>query len=201
MNAASGTDITKASTGNTLTMPKVMVVAATDTPSAIKLTDIVADTTPEVIGLFGAGANSERLTASTTENTFAGETGKFKWDASKGEVTLPASGTDKPVNYLIKFDRTVKSGIQMSNSVNNFPKTVSLTLYCSYVDPCDDELKACYVVLPSFQASPETTISLDAENQEIDFTGSIQVDYCATNPTLYTIYLPEENAVKTGVVA
>ena len=89
--------------------------------------------------------------------------------------------------------------MKLSNSVNSFPATVALTLYCSYVDPCDDDLRACYVVLPSFQASPETTISLSADEQEMDFNGSIQVDYCATDPVLYYIYLPDEDAVKTGV--
>lgn len=182
--------------GESIVMPKVLVVAAGET---VVLDDIIADTTPEVIGLFGAGANSERLESTTGNATFGGNSGSFKWVDTDKEITVPAAADDAPLNYLIKYDRDVESGIKISNTADKFPATVSLTLYCSYVDPCDDELKACYVVLPSFQASPETTISLDAENQEMDFNGSIQVDYCATSPVLYYIYLPEETAVKTGV--
>lgn len=197
MAAGTGSAIENATSSDKLVMPKVLVVSAGTTET---LSDIVADTVPEVIGLFGAGANSNRLEkAAGTSASFSGNDGEFVWNAGDLSVTVPAEATDAPINYLIKYDREVESGIKISNTADKFPATVALTLYCSYVDPCDDELKACYVVLPSFQASPETTISLDAENQEMDFNGSIQVDYCATSPVLYYIYLPEETAVKTGV--
>lgn len=193
MAAGTGSAVENAADG-AIVMPKVVVAEA---GKDVALSDIVADTVPEVIGLFGAGANSERLTSTAGAASFDGNTGNFKWVDKT--VTLPAAGDDAPINYLIKYDREVESGIKIANTADKFPATVSLTLYCSYVDPCDDELKAAYVVLPSFQASPETTISLDAENQEMDFNGSIQVDYCATSPALYYIYLPEETAVKSGV--
>lgn len=202
MNAASGSVIVDASSTAPIDMPKVVVYAAEAVPTAKTLADIKASTVPEVIGIFGAGANSKRLTPITTGTPSfdtATNTGTFLWDSTQGKITLPASGDNKPLNYLVKFDRSVESGMKLSNSVNSFPATVALTLYCSYVDPCDDDLRACYVVLPSFQASPETTISLSADEQEMDFNGSIQVDYCATDPVLYYIYLPDEDAVKTGV--
>ena len=202
MNAASGSAIVDASSTAPVDMPKVVVYAAEAVPTAKTLADIKASTVPEVIGIFGAGANSKRLTSITTGTPSfdtATNTGTFLWDSAQGKITLPASGDNKPLNYLVKFDRSVESGMKLSNSVNSFPATVALTLYCSYVDPCDDDLRACYVVLPSFQASPETTISLSADEQEMDFNGSIQVDYCATDPVLYYIYLPDEDAVKTGV--
>ena len=90
-------------------------------------------------------------------------------------------------------------GSHIPNTADKFPKTISLTLYCSYVDPCDDTLKACYVVLPSFQPSPETTISLSSDQQEMDFNGNIQVDYCGGDKLLYAIYFPDEEAVKSGI--
>ena len=33
-----------------------------------------------------------------------------------------------------------------------------------------------YIVLPSFQPSPETTIALGGDDTSIDFTGDLQVD-------------------------
>ena len=40
------------------------------------------------------------------------------------------------------------------------------------VDPCEaDTLRAVYIVLPSFQPSPETTIALGGDDTSIDFTG------------------------------
>lgn len=200
MNAASGSAIQKAGDGAAaIDMPKVVILPAGT--AEYVCTGIKTDTTPEVIGIFGAGANSERLTkstASTPAATFSGDTGTFIFDSTTSKLTVPAAGDDKPLNYLVKFERSVTSGWKLSNSVDSFPPTVSLTLYCSYVDPCDDDLKPCYVVLPSFQASPETTISLSSDEQTMDFNGSIQVDYCATSPVLYYIYFPDEDIVTVG---
>ena len=196
MNAASGSSIQKASSLAPIDMPKILILPAGADETT--LTGIKADTTPEVIGIFGAGANSERLTASASAASFSGDTGTFKWDSDNSKITVPAAASDAPLNYLIQYERAVESGIKLVNTVDAFPDTVKLTLYCSYVDPCDDQLKACYVVLPSFQASPETTISLNSDEQEMDFNGSIQVDYCATSPALYYIYIPDEAAVKVG---
>lgn len=166
MNAASGSTIEEASTTNAIAMPRIIVKPAGAT---VTLDSTADDATVTVIGLYGSGANSATLTKGTAAS-FNATTGAgvFGYDADKNIVTLPASGTDAPVNYLIKYNRTVTSGMKLSNIANVFPDTVVLTLYCSYVDPCDDQLRACYVVLPSFQASPETTISLSSEDQEMD---------------------------------
>lgn len=197
MNAASGSTIQKATSLAPIDMPKILILAAGS--AATELTGIKADTVPEVIGIFGAGANSERLTAITTGTpSFSGDTGTFLWNSTDSEITIPAAASDAPLSYLVQYEREVESGIKLVNTADAFPDTVKLTLYCSYVDPCDDQLKACYVVLPSFQASPETTISLNSDEQEMDFNGSIQVDYCATSPALYYIYIPDEAAVKVG---
>lgn len=192
MAAGTGSAIKNASASDKIVMPKIEVLAA----GAVKVLDATADEdTIQVLGLYGSGANGDAL----TKTTGAAVSGKYAYDNSTHTITLPAAADGEPINYLVKYDREVESGISITNTVDNFPATVKLTLYCSYVDPCDDELRACYVVLPSFQASPETTVSLSADEQEMDFNGSIQVDYCAASPALYYIYIPDENAVKTGV--
>jgi len=198
MNAASGSSIQRAGSGSgeTIDAPKIIILPAGT--SEYILTGIKADTVPEVIGIFGAGANSQRLTKSTATATFSGDTGTFIYDATTKKITVPAAGTDAPLSYLVKFERSMTSGWKLSNTVDSFPPTVCLTLYCSYVDPCDDDLRPLYVVLPSFQASPETTISLSSDEQTMDFNGSIQVDYCATSPALYYIFVPDEDIVVVG---
>ena len=63
------------------------------------------------------------------------------------------------------------------------------------VDPCEaDTLRAVYIVLPSFQPSPETTIALGGDDTSIDFTGDLQVDYCSVDKTLYQVYYATEDA-------
>lgn len=51
-----------------------------------------------------------------------------------------------------------------------------------------------YIVLPSFQPSPETTIALGGDSTTIDFTGSLQTDYCSVDKTLYQIYYATEDS-------
>ncbi len=198
MNAASGSTIQKAGAGAAaIDAPKIVILPAGTADYA--LTGIKDDTLPEVIGIFGAGANSQRLTKATGSTpSFSGDTGTYVFDATNSTISVPAAASDAPLNYLVKYERSMTSGYKLSNTVDAFPPTVALTLYCSYVDPCDDDLKPLYVVLPSFQASPETTISLSSDEQTMDFNGSIQVDYCATSPALYYIYIPDEDIVVVG---
>ena len=191
MNAASGSDIEQASASHSVVMPRFQLLKAGAT---VTLDANIDDTTLKVIGIFGNGANSEALTKGTTASG-----SEYAYDDTTKKIEVPAAGDDAPVLYLVKYDRTVEDGIKLTNTADKFPKTISLTLYCSYVDPCDDTLKACYVVLPSFQPSPETTISLSSDEQEMDFNGNIQVDYCGGDKLLYAIYFPDEEAVKSGI--
>ena len=60
--------------------------------------------------------------------------------------------------------------------------------------PCSaDTLRAAYIDIPSFQVSPESEVSLSSDNQTIDFSGSLQVDYCDQNKRLYSIYVVEDD--------
>lgn len=197
MNASSGSLIQYAGTGNGegIVMPKVSIVAAGTT---LDLDASADDDTVTVIGLYGSGANSPALTKGSSADW---ATLKFGYDATENKLTVPAAAEGAPVNYLIKYDRVVTSGMKLSNVANVFPQTVKMTFYCSYVNPCSDTLQACYVVLPSFQASPETTISLSAEEQTMDFSGTLQIGYCDAQPALYYIYFPEEQAQKIVIGA
>lgn len=200
INATTGARIVNASTANPITKaPKIELLAAGLTGHVL---DETADADSiQVIGIFGNGANSNALTvdnsAAFDPNTLDGT---YTYDETTRAITVPAVAADAPVNYLVKYDRSYTAGIKITNSVKAFPDTVKLTLYCSYVDPCDDSLKALYVVLPSFQASPETTLQLQRGEQAMDFNGNIQTAYCASEQTLYIIYIPDEKAVKTGIV-
>ncbi len=203
INATTGSKIVTASSSAPITKaPKIELLAA---GAEHALDANITASTIQVIGVYGNGANSLVLTEAESGNepAFDPDTnaGTYTYDVSTRKLKVPAAATGAPTNYLVKYERSYTSGIKISNDVNAFPDTVKLTLYCSYVDPCDDSLKALYVVLPSFQASPETTLQLNRGEQTMDFNGSIQVDYCGTEKTLYIIYIPDERAVKTGIVS
>jgi hypothetical protein len=191
MNASSGSKIEVASATAKIQMPKIMSVAAGT--ADIDVSDAKTGTI-HVLGLYGNGANDDKeLEASTTAATVH-ETYLLVDD----KITVPDAGTDAPVTYIIRYDRDVESGYKMSNLSNKFPDTIHFTLLCAYMDPCEDKLKPCYVYFGSFMPNPEMTINLDSENQELDFNGIIQVDYCSSDKVLYVIYYPDEDITIVG---
>lgn len=191
-NAASGSNIETASLEKPIDMPKIEVVAAGKT---LDITDAVEGTI-HVIGLYGNGANGKNLTQSSSADYTAGTFG-----VAEHILTVPAAKEDDPIQYLVKYQRKSKSGIKLTNTVNKFPDTQRMTFFCSYMDPCSDGLKPCYVYLPSFMPDPSVTVSLDREAQEMDFNGTLQIDYCATDKPLYYIFFPGDESVYSGAAA
>lgn len=200
MNNASGSSIQKATATAPINMPKFLLIGAGS--AAVALDTGVDASTIKVMAIFGSGANGENLTKITTGTPSYDEatsTYTYLYDSTENKITIPAGGTNLPTQYFVMYTRSASAGYKMENTADKYPDTCRLTLYCSYVDPCDDSLRACYVVLPSFTASPETTINLNADEQEMSFNGTLNVDYCATSPVLYYIYFPDEDAVKTAI--
>lgn len=212
MNAQSGSDYQVATSTNPLIMPKIVVVAAGSTYTASDIhqsddgaTSDVDESVPSVIPLYNNGAKDLRPVTHSTTASLSDDAITFGWDSTNKKVILPdtagsGANTDVPDKYLIKYDRDVESGLTLMNTASKFPDTQRLTLYAAVGDPCDDHYKAAYIYAPSFQPDPSVTISLDTENQEVDFNGNLQIDYCGGDKVLYYIYFPDENAVTTVAV-
>lgn len=208
MNAGSGSTLETATTQKAIAAPKIQIVAAGGK------VDVTGATSIKVIGVYGNGANSGKITsdsaAAFSPATGAGtyviatvdQTSTLTVPAIPDDADIPSGYTKKdyPVNYMVMFTRQMTSGVKMTNTASKFPDTVKLTLYVSYVDLCSDSLRPAYVVLPSFMADPSVTINLSSENQEQDFNGTLQIDYCSGDKVLYYIYYPDEEIVETGVV-
>lgn len=175
--AQSGNDANIATSENVIVMPKIITVKSGTTAT---LTGYVsgARITVNALGTNGAMGKAYTLgsTASATEFGLSGTT-----------FTPPTDSAE--AQYVVKYDRQVTEGVDILNSADKFPATVRLTLKGLCVDPCEaDVLRAVYIVLPSFQPSPETTIALNSDNPTLDFAGSLQVDYCSTDKALYHVY-------------
>lgn len=190
MNVQSGSDITYATSAAPIVMPKINVVEA---GHSIQIPDLKTGTL-RVIGIYGNGANAIGMDASASAALVTGT-------GSNAIFTAPDGGADLPTAYLIRYERDAVSGAMLTNSTKDFPGQLKLTLFCSYGDPCENDLKPCYVVIPRFAPNPTMEISLDADTQEIDFSGKMNIDYCAGSQALYYIYYPEEDLVVSGVVA
>lgn len=184
MNASSGSDIEVASASNKLEMPRFKVCEAGKT---VDVSD-AKDGTIKIIGVYGNGANSAAMTDTEIAASVIG-----------GEFTAPANDDGcNPIKYLVSYKRDKESGIKLSNTANKFPDIYELTFLASYTSPCNDELKPCYIVLPRFMPDPSITISLSKENQEMEFKGNLNIDYCSVSKALYYIYFPDESIVIPG---
>ena len=171
-------------------MPKIYVVEA---GRAIQVPDLKTGTL-RVIGLYGNGANAPAMDATDSAALLSGT-------GANTVLTAPAAGSGLPIMYLVRYERDVTSGAMLTNSTKDLPALIKLTLFCAMGDPCSNDLRPCYVVIPRFAPDPSMTISLDAETQEIDFNGNLNVDYCSGTQALYYIYYPEEDLVVSGVAA
>lgn len=187
MNASSGSDLMVASESDVIAMPRIAIV---DAGKSLDISDATTGTV-KVIGLFGSGANGDPL----TDAEIAAQT-------SGGIFTAPAKATDDdPIQYLVKYYRDVESGIAIVNDAEKFPEATKTTLSCSYLDPCGD-LKACYVVMPRTVFNPSQTIAFDAENQTMDISAALNIEYCSVaGKILYYIYFPETDDVSSGEIS
>lgn len=179
--AASGTDKKVATEDNTITMPKIEIVKAGGT---ITLEDLVEGSVHvNALGTNGASGDAYEEGSDASDTEFGLN--------SNGVLTPP---TAKDVTqYIVKYDRKVESGVAIENRSDKFPSTVKLTLKALCVDPCSiDTLRACYIVFPSFQVSPEVSVSLQTDTT-LEYTGDLQVDYCSEDKVLYYIYMAEED--------
>lgn len=183
---ASGSAAVYAASGaGAIAMPKICVVAKGAT---LDVTGYKAGT----VVVRALDANGSMGTEEYTLDSAAGAT-TFKIATADGTSTLTpptATGVDR---YIVKYDRDVEDGAVIKNSADKFPSTVKLTLKALCVDPCEaDTLRACYIVLPSFQVSPEVNIDLQTE-ATLDYKGDLQVDYCSADKSLYEVYIAADD--------
>ncbi len=178
---SSGSAKQVASDANKIRAPKVITVKVgtqtVDVPGMI-------DGTLKVVGIAGNGTLAATYTMDTTA-------GAKTYSIADNVLTLPTDNT--VANFVIKYDRDATSGIKVINRADKFPKTIKLTLKALAIDPCTpDTLRACLIVFPSFQVSPETSISLTTDTQ-LAYTGNLQVDFCGGDKVLYEIYFMEDD--------
>lgn len=187
LGAATGTDKIVAGQDNKVVMPKIVTVKNGVATVAL---NGACEGTIRVVGLSNNGTKVANYklgaAASATDFVFA-----------DGTLTLPTGVEAAEVaTFMIKFDREVGengSGVKIMNQADKYPRSIVLTLKALAVDPCTpDVVRGCYIKLPNFQVSPETSLSLTTDAQ-LEYKGDLAVDYCSPDKTLYEIYMAEED--------
>lgn len=177
IGAASGSGKETASDENPMEMPRIIKVKAGET---VTLTNYVDGSVKvNAFGTNGAMGKAYEQDTEASETAFALTT--------EGVLTVPTDAEE--TLYIVKYTRTTTAGVAVRNKADKFPGTVKLTLKALCIDPCTaDTLRACYIVLPSFQVSPEVSISL-ATDATLEYTGDLQVNYCSEDKELYSVYI------------
>ena len=100
-----------------------------------------------------------------------------------GTVHVNALGNNGAMGKAYKLGSSSASDTDFAITGNK------LTLKALAVDPCEpDTLRACYIIIPSFQVSPELSITLSTEGT-LDYQGDMQISYCSADKELYTIVM------------
>lgn len=183
----SGSDVETATTDAPITMPRSITVKNTAGTSGttVQIPNVVAGTV-HVAAMGTNGSVGTEYTVDTAASTTAA-------GLSGTTLSLPLVSIDEAPQFIVNFKRTVTAGTKIVNSAEKFPSTVRVYLKVLAVDPCEaDTLKAAYIYLPSFQPSPETSISLTTDGQ-LEFSGDLQVDYCSTDKVLFEFYWADDD--------
>ena len=181
MGSTSGVNPEYATESKTITMPRIITVNA---GSTVTLTDFVDGSV--TVSSYGANGTMGKF------YTKGAEASATQFGITEAGILTPPTDEGE-TRYIVKYDRAVKDGVAVYNKADKFPGTVKLTLKALCVDPCDaDTLRACYIVLPSFQVSPEVSIGLQTDST-LDYKGDLQVNYCSIDKTLYEFYYAAED--------
>lgn len=173
--AKSGSDAVIASAGSTIEMP---VIKTVDAGATLDITGYEAGTvTVNALSADGSMGQAYELdtTASATKFTIS------------SNILTPPTDTNE-TRYIVCFHRVISEGTEIVNYANKFPNTIKLTIKALCVSPCSaDTLQSVYIVLPSFQPSPETSISLTTDGT-LEYSGDLQISYCEQDHPLYMVY-------------
>ena len=190
--ASSGSNPVIATEGDAVVMPKMIVV---EKGTEADLSDMVSGGVPTVCAMNPNGSMGKVFYlagSKDAEGNTRGTQGQADADCFavvEGKLVLPTADVEQ---FFVEYDRDVTDGIKIQNSINEFPKSHVLKLKAVYFDPCaKDTLLPVYVVIHSFAPNVDVTIPLNTEAQ-IDFGGSMEVDYCSKDKVLYTLYFPND---------
>lgn len=180
VGAMSGQGVDVASGENKIMMPKISIVNAGGT---LEMKDFEQGGFVKVAAMTDNGAMGKVF-----EMTTAADADHYSITGTK--LTPPTA--DGVTKYIVLYKRKVSNGIAITNRADKFPSTVRVYMKVLYVDPCSvDTLRYGTVYLPSFQVSPEVSITFTTEGT-LDYTGDLQVDYCGDEKVLYQMFFDDE---------
>lgn len=155
----------------------------TGKPGEVVATPYLSEGTLKVHVIGNNGTMGDNVTSKATATGYGTE---------GATVTLPQD-IEGATKFVMEYQRTNPSAVVIRNQADKFPGTVRLVMKVLAIEPCSpDKLRAGYLVLPSFQVSPEVNVSLTTD-ATLDYTGDLQVNYCGTEKTLYEFYWAEDD--------
>lgn len=181
--SSSGNDKQVAGAGAlAIQMPRILVVK-----QGTATVDLLADGETLIAGSVRVNALGNNGALGKAYELGTGSASATEFIITGDVLTLPTDTTvDK---FVVKYERKTENGVKIVNSSNQFPGTVKLTLQALAIDPCTpDVVREVYIIIPSFQVSPEVSITVNSEGT-LDYSGDLQVNYCSGDQELYSIVM------------
>lgn len=187
--ATTGSDKKVASSSDKIQAPKLILVDASETKTTLAVEPIEGTLSVSAIGFSGSMIDTYTLAADSTATDSS-----FAYAKGTKEISFPTNVDTKTVDkFLVKYEYETDAAVLVENRADKYPKTVKLTVQALCYDECDTEtLRLAYIIFPSFQISPETSLQMKTD-ATFDYTGDAQVAYCAKNKRLYYIVMADDD--------
>lgn len=174
---------------NKIQAPKILLIDACESSTILPNTPIEGTITVTAIKNNGAIGEMYKLAADSTATKT-----EYAYNAETKTITFPIDIDNTEVSqFLIKYEYMTDRAVMVDQRSNKFPKTVKLTVQALYYDPCEtDCLRLGYIVFPSFQVSPETSMQMKTD-ATFEYKGDAQLDYCSKNKRLYYMVIADND--------
>lgn len=191
----SATDAEIATADKGIVMPMIQIVKAGETLDITGYVDgSIHVNALSTKGSMGKDEFKKGSAASATEYAIKHTAASGEPDNTPASDVLTPPIADGETQYIVKYKKTIKSGVKITNSGKKFPKSHELFFKALVVDKCEtDVLKAAIIHIPSFMPSPEFSLALQGgDSQTMDYKGSMMLNACSTDGELFSIYYIDE---------
>lgn len=183
-----GSDKVVATSESKQDAPRMMLIDPANKDVTLKEDPI--EGTLSVTPVYANGSTGTTYKMASDSTATASE---YAYTTGTKKLSFPTTIAEEVAQLLVKYEYKSENAVMVENRADKFPKTVKLTIQGLYYDPCDnDVLLMGYIVIPKFQPSPETSVSMSTDST-FDYKGDAQADYCDKNRRLYYMVFPGDD--------
>ncbi len=195
--AMNGSTKTEADNNNKINIPKMETIEITsNNRTAIALAKPVVNSGTQehqvykisVATLTPAGFIKQKYTFGVAVDA---DTHTFTYNSSTKTLGFANGDLQVGDKILISYEYQSETGVQIINSVNDFPQTSRVKFLVKGYDACDQSTaKYLWIILPNAKFTSNYSVTMDLES-DISCSLSCAFDYCSEDKELYRMVIAE----------